>query len=383
MATPEQFPGLVVVKIGSSTLTDSQGKVDQAFISALCAQVATLRAEGRPVVIVTSGAAAAGRERLGLDSRPADIPTLQACAAAGQAALTEAYAQELAARELMCGQVLLTRRDVVDREGYLNVRNTFDRLLELGVVPVVNENDTVSVSEFAFGDNDMLGAIVCGLLGASIYVVLSDVAGLYTDDPSVNSQAQLIDEVRHVDDVAHMAGGSGSDVGTGGMASKVRAAKAMLAAGIPMVVCQGRRPNVLVDVVHGKSVGTRFANPEGPVRGTGRKLWIGLAEIPKGTVVVDDGAVRALLVDGASLLPVGICSTEGAYEEGDVVSVVDRHGTEIGRGVARFSQEDMARVRGLKLDVVGRFFPHKLGQPAIHRDELLVLADSYKDGDYD
>ncbi len=381
MATPEQFFGLTVVKIGSSTLTDSEGRVDHTFISALCAQVATLRAEGRPVVIVTSGAAAAGRERLGLDGRPKDIPTLQACAAAGQAALTEAYAQELARRSLMCGQVLLTRRDVVDREGYLNARNTFDRLLELGAVPVVNENDTVSVSEFTFGDNDMLGAIVSGLLGASIYVILSDVEGLYTDDPSVNASARLIHEVRRADDVAHMAGGSGSDVGTGGMASKVRAAKAMLAAGIPMVVCQGRRENVLVDAVHGKSVGTRFANPGGPVRGTGRKLWIGLAEIPQGTVVVDDGAARALLVDGASLLPVGITATEGDYGEGDVVSVVDCHGTEIGRGVARFSCEDMARVRGLKLDVVGRFYPHKMGQPAIHRDELLVLADSYKGAD--
>lgn len=373
MAAQEQFGGLVVVKIGSSTITDADGKVDATFISTLCEQVAELRSEGRPVVVVTSGAAAAGRERLGIVGRPKDIPTLQACAAAGQAALTEVYAQELARRSLACGQVLLTRRDVVDREGYLNVRNTFDRLLDLGAVPVVNENDTVSVSEFAFGDNDMLGALVSALLGASLYVILSDVAGLYTSNPSTNPDARLIDDVREIDDVVtSIAGGSGSDVGTGGMASKVRAARAMLAAGIPMVVCHGRKRDVLVDVVHGKKVGTRFANTEAHVH-TGRKLWIGLAEIPRGTVVVDDGASKALLVDGASLLPVGISSTSGEYRSGDVVSIMDRQGHEIGRGVTRYSSEDMERIMGLKLDVIARFLPHKAGQPAVHRDELLVF----------
>jgi glutamate 5-kinase len=374
MATPEQFPGLVVVKIGSSTLTDELGRVDEGFIANLCEQVAILRGEGHPVVIVTSGAAAAGRERLGIAGRPRDIPTLQACAAAGQASLTEAYAKELARLDLACGQVLLTRRDVVDREGYLNARNTFDRLLELGAVPVVNENDTVSVSEFAFGDNDMLGAIVSALLGASLYVVLSDVAGLYTSNPSVDDDAELIQEVRAIDDaIAGVAGGSGSNVGTGGMASKVRAARAMLAAGIPMIVCHGRKRGVLVDAVHGMRVGTRFANSTGPVRGNGRKLWIGIAEIPRGSVVVDDGARDALLVDGASLLPVGIHSVNGVFDAGDVVSIEDMDGHEIGRGVSRFSSDDMMRVRGLKLDVVERFFPEKAGQPAVHRDELLVF----------
>lgn len=374
MATPEQFAGLVVVKIGSSTITSADGSVDAGFISSLCEQVATLRAEGRPVVIVTSGAAAAGRERLGLDSRPGDIPTLQACAAAGQAALMEVYAAELAKRSLACGQVLLTRRDVVDREGYLNARNTFDRLLELGAVPVVNENDTVSVSEFAFGDNDMLGAVVSALVGAEQYVILSDVAGLYTSDPSKDAEARLIPEVRAIDDVvANMAGGSSSDVGTGGMASKVRAARAMLAAGIPLVICHGRRPNVVVDAVHGEDVGTRFANPGEHVHGSGRRLWIGLAEIPHGTVEIDDGARHALLVEGASLLPVGVCATSGTYREGDVIRVVDSKGREIARGVTRYSSEDVARVRGLKLDVIARFLPHKQGQPVVHRDELLVF----------
>lgn len=374
MALREQFDDLVVVKIGSSTLTNASGAVDEEFISMLCEQVAELHAEGRPVVIVTSGAAAAGRERLGFTSRPSDIPSLQACAAAGQAALTEVYAKELAKRGIACGQVLLTRRDVVDREGYLNARNTLDRLLQLGAVPVVNENDTVSVAEFAFGDNDMLGAIVSALVGASLYVILSDVEGLYTDDPTTCRDAELISEVKTIDSsIASMAGGSQSSVGTGGMASKVRAARAMLAAGVPMVVCQGRRPHVVVDVVHGERIGTRFANATAVAHGSGRKLWIGLAEVPRGTIVIDEGASRAIVEEGASLLPVGVRSTSGSYDEGDVVSIVNERGFELARGVTRYSSDDMVRVRGLKLDVIGRFLAHKAGQPAVHRDEMLVF----------
>ena len=374
MSIPEQFADLVVVKLGTSTLTGGTQTIDQEYIADLCEQVAVLRGEGVPVVIVTSGAAAAGRERLGIERRPSDIPTLQACAAAGQARLTEIYANELARCGIACGQVLLTRRDVVDREGYLNARNTLLRLLDLGAVPVVNENDTVSVSEFAFGDNDMLGAIVSALLGASLYVILSDVEGLYTANPSVDPTAELLHEVTAIDKrIAAMAGGAGSAVGTGGMASKVRAARAMLAAGIPMVICQGRQPHVLTDVAHGKRVGTRFANDGLAAHGSGRKLWIGLAEMPKGVVTVDAGAARALVHEGASLLPVGVRGVSGTFAEGDVVSVEDAAGTEIARGVARYSSDDMDRVRGLKLDIVERFLPDKQGQPAIHRDEMLVF----------
>lgn len=374
MSTPEQFDGLVVVKIGSSTLTGADGAVDSSFIANLCGQVAQLKREGHPVIIVTSGAAAAGRERLGIVGRPADIPTLQACAAAGQAALTEVYASELATRGFACGQVLLTRRDVVDREGYLNARNTIYRLLDLGAVPVVNENDTVSVAEFAFGDNDMLGAIVCALVGASLYVILSDVEGLYTSDPTSDPAAELISQVQSItSQELAMASGTSSSVGTGGMTSKLRAARAMLSAGIPMVICHGRQEDVVVRVVHGESVGTLFASEQAGSHSNGRKLWIGLAEVPRGSVVVDDGARNAILGNGASLLPVGIRSTNGTYRAGDVVSIVDGHGIEIARGVSRYDSEDMTRVRGLKLDVIERFMPHKSGQPAVHRDEMLVF----------
>ena len=355
---------LVVVKVGSSTLVDSRGAIDRTYIRSLCDQVAGLVEQGHRVIVVTSGAAAAGRERLGFTSRPSDIPSLQACAAAGQAVLTEAYAVVLAERGIPCAQVLLTRRDVVDREGYLNARNTLERLLELGAVPVVNENDTVSVAEFAFGDNDMLGAIVSA----------SDVEGLFTANPQVDPTASLVERVERIDsEVSQMAGGAGSSVGTGGMASKLRAARAMIAAGIPMVICQGRAESIVTRVVNGESVGTRFEAPVGSSRERGLKLWIGLAEVPQGSLVLDEGACRAVLERGASILPVGIVRAEGTFKVGDVVNVVSEQGDLLGRGVTRYSSEDIARVHGLKLEVIARFMPEKDGQPAVHRDELLVF----------
>ena len=366
--------GIVVVKIGSSTLVDDQGAVDRAFIADLCDQVVGLRALGKRVVVVSSGAAAAGMERLGFTKRPQDMPSLQACAACGQAALTEVYAGVLAKQGIACGQVLLTRRDVVDREGYLNARNTLERLLELGVVPVVNENDTVSVAEFAFGDNDMLGAIVATLIGADLYIIMSDIDGLYTANPSQDPHARLIAHLDHIgpEEMA-MAGGAGSAVGTGGMATKLRAARALLAAGIPTVICRGRKPQVLEQVVRGEQVGTRFEAPSGSSHESARKLWIGLAEVPRGTLMLDEGACAAVIKRGASVLPVGVVATEGTYAAGDVVNVVSPQGALVGRGTVRYSSDEMVRVRGLKLDVIARFMPEKDGQPAIHRDELLVF----------
>ncbi len=365
---------LLVFKIGSSTLVDKDGALDQAFIASLCDQVVELREAGWQVVVVSSGAAAAGRDALGFSTRPTDIADLQACAAAGQAALTEAYAQVLRDRGISCAQVLLTRRDVVDRDGYLNARNTLGRLLELGAVPVVNENDTVSVAEFTFGDNDMLGAIVAGLVGADLYVIMSDVDGLYTANPQVDPTATLIEEIDRVDEsVSAMAGGSASAFGTGGMSSKVRAARAMMAAGIPTVICEGRRPRVLLDVASGQKVGTRFTPPADAGHEAGRKLWIGLAEVVRGTLVLDDGAAEAVLSRGASILPVGVTKVTGDFESGEVVNVTNAAGNLLGRGVVRYSSEDMQRVRGLKLDVIARFLGDEAAVPAVHRDELLVF----------
>lgn len=365
---------LAVVKVGSSTLVGADGNIDYAYISGLCQQVATLMGEGHRIVVVSSGAVAAGRSRLGLAKRPSDIPSLQACAAAGQAALTDAYAEVLAQHGIPCAQVLLTRRDVTDREGYLNARNTLERLLELGAVPVVNENDTVSVAEFAFGDNDMLGAIVSALLSADLYVICSDVDGLYTANPATDPTATRINRVERVDaSISGMAEGAGSAVGTGGMVTKLRAARAMLTAGIPMLICHGRQEGVIVDAVHGEDVGTRFEAPAGSSHGSSLKLWIGLAEVSRGSITLDAGAAKAVLERGASVLPVGVVATEGSYTAGDVIDVLDMDGTVLGRGVTRYSSDDMVRVRGLKLDIIARFMPEHAGQPAVHRDELLVF----------
>lgn len=365
---------LIVVKVGSSTLVDDAGSLDLAFVRSLCDQVCALLDGGTRVVVVSSGAAACGRDVLGLPARPKDLRTLQACAAAGQATLTQAYADVLRERSVPCAQVLLTRRDVMDRDAFLNARETLGRLLELGAVPVVNENDTVSTAEFAFGDNDMLGALVAALVGADLYVICSDVEGLYTANPQEDPAATLIERVSEVDQrLSEMAGGAGTSYGTGGMSSKLRAARAMLAAGIPTVICKGRRPRVLLEVASGAPVGTRFEAPEGAVHEAGRKLWIGLAEVPRGSVTLDAGATRAVLERGASVLPVGIVATSGDYRSGDVVNVISCSGDVVGRGVARYSSEDMTRVRGLKLDVIERFLGHAAAQPAIHRDDLLVF----------
>lgn len=367
-------PSLVVVKIGSSTLVDAAGALDRAFVRELCDQVGELLARGTRVVLVSSGAVAAGRDVLGFSERPSDLATLQACAAAGQARLTQAYADVLAEASIPCAQVLLTRRDVMDRDAFLSARTTLGRLLELGAVPVINENDTLSTAEFAFGDNDMLGALVSALVSADLYVICSDVEGLYTANPQDDPEAVLIERVEEVDhELSSRASGAGTSFGTGGMSSKLRAARAMLAAGIPTVVCRGRRPRVLIDVVSGKRVGTRFEAAPGAVHEGGRKLWIGLAEVPRGSITLDEGASRAVLERGASILPVGVVASSGSYEAGDVVNVRDASGDVIGRGIARYSSDDMVRVRGVRLDVIARFLGADRARPAVHRDDLLVF----------
>ncbi len=365
--------GTIVVKLGSSTLVDKNFRIDTSFVRQLCDQIAELEHQGINVILVSSGAVAAGLDKLGFERRPKDIALLQACAAAGQVALTEAYSEVLEEHGIACGQVLLTRRDMMDRVGYLNARTTLRSLIELGAVPVVNENDTVSVAEFTFGDNDTLGAIVATLVAADLYIILSDVNGLYTADPSTHPEATLIHHVSHIDArISAMASGSGGSIGTGGMATKLRAARAAMAAGIPTLVCRGRMPHILLNAVLGKEIGTRFesatANHE-----DSRKLWIGLAEPARGQITLDEGACKAVLEQGGSILPVGITQSEGSYAEGDVLSVLGPDGSLIGRGVSRYSSEDMTRVQGLRLEIIGRFLPEKASTPAIHRDELLVF----------
>ena len=364
----------VVAKLGTSTLLGPDGRIDEAFIARLADQVAELRGRGCDVIIVTSGAIAAALPALGLSERPHDMPTLQACAAVGQVSLVDAYARCLAAHGLGCGQILLTRNDTGSRSAYLHARATIDRLLELGVVPVVNENDTVAVDEIRFGDNDSLAAIVGSLVGADLVVILSDIEGLYTADPRKDASARLIPRVEGVDEnVLALAGGAGSAVGTGGMLTKVRAARALQMAGIPLVICKGRAPGVLVAAATGEAVGTRFEAASGARRESSRKQWIGLAGHDCGCVVVDDGAREALHAQGGSLLPVGVVAIEGTFSRGDVVAVRDAEGTLVARGIAGYSSAEAELTRGMRLEMVARVVPDLAGVPLIHRDELVVF----------
>lgn len=353
----------VVVKIGSSTLVADDGCLDRAFMGRLAAEAAALRDEGWQMVVVTSGSIAAGLRELGCTgARPNDMPTLQAAAAIGQGVLIDAYSETFRCFGMTVGQVLLTRATTGKRESYLNARATIERLLELGAVPVVNENDTVAVDEIRFGDNDTLAAMVATALDADLVVLLSDIEGLYTADPRANTDAELLETVSRLSaEIEASAGGVGSASGSGGMLTKVAAARVLMAAGIPMVICEGQRRNAVTDAAHGKSVGTTFFDGESTGLAA-RKSWIALGKRVKGRVTCDEGAMRALREAGASLLPVGCTALEGAFAAGDPVDVVDAHGRLLARGLAGYSSTALAACLG-----------KRGAEEFINRDELVVF----------
>ena len=362
----------IVIKAGSSTVTGADGRVDRAYLASLAKQVARLREDGDRVVVVTSGAIAAGLDGLGLDARPTDMPTLQATAAVGQVLLLDAYREVFAPHGAAVGQVLVTRHDVGHRQQYLHACHTLERLLDLGVVPIVNENDTTAVEEIRFGDNDYLAALVGMMLHADLVVLLTDIEGLYTGDPRTDSEAHLVEVVDELtDEHVAAAGGAGTDVGSGGMATKLEAARALLKAGIPMVVCDGRREDVVVDAAAGKPVGTLFAGGEAAVKG--KKLWLAYAGQARGSVTIDDGAKTALCLGGKSLLPAGVIKVTGSFVVGDAISVEDREGSVVARGLAGMSAEDLQKVRGLKTSEIARVLVSWSGSEVIHRDQLVIL----------
>ncbi len=362
----------VVVKVGSSTLSRPNGGLDLDFIASLVEQLCTLRERGSSAALVSSGAISAGLESLGLTERPDDMPSLQAAASIGQVRLVEAYAQQFAKHGVPVGQVLLTRHDTGHRESYLHARDTFERLFALGAVPIVNENDTIAVEEIRFGDNDTLAALVATMVSADLVVLLSDIEGLYDADPRVAEEARLLEDVAELtDDLLAAAGGTGSMVGSGGMATKVEAAKVLMKAGIPMVICDGRRPNAIVDAAEGKPVGTRFAGSEGSIGA--RKLWIALGRNPAGEIVIDDGAKQALLERGKSLLSAGVVSVAGRFEAGDAVVLKDKSGTIVARGLSELSSADLDRVKGMRTSDIEAAHPAIAGAEVVHRDRLVIL----------
>ena len=366
----------LVIKIGSSTLTTSESKIDYAYLAEVTDQVARVRAAGWRPIVVTSAAIACGLERLSIEKRPHDMPSLQAAASVGQSALSTAYAEAFARHGIVTSTVLLTRRDTADRRAYLHARDTFDRLLELGVVPIVNENDTISVEQIRFGDNDTLAALVACLVEADLMVILSDIEGLYDANPHHHPDANLIGRVEAIGpEIMAVAGEAGTTVGSGGMITKIKAARVLMAAGIPMVICNGRAPDAVVRAAEGEEMGTRFVAAARPHEITPKKLWIALGDAARGSVTVDEGAKDALVRRGSSLLCVGVAAVEGHFDAGDIVDIKDAEGHLFARGKAAFASDEVELACGRTREAMerNRLLAPLATRPLVHRDELVVF----------
>jgi glutamate 5-kinase len=359
-----------VIKIGSALLTDDGRGLDRQAIQAWVDQIAYLRSEGIQVVLVSSGAVAAGMQRLGLKSRPKEIHQLQAAAAAGQTQLIQCYEDCFQEHQLHTAQILLTHDDLSDRKRYLNARQTLLELLQMGVVPVVNENDTVVTEEICFGDNDVLGALVANLLMADHLIILTDQEGLYNKNPRDYPDAELISEAS-ADDPGLMAMTSGAGVfGTGGMGAKIRAATFASRSAAATVIASGRREQVLADLYSGKVVGTYLYPSQEPL--AARKRWLAGHLQIRGTIVLDKGAVKAIVKDGRSLLAVGIRHVAGDFGRGDLVACVDLTGKEVARGLSNYSAKEAAAVCGKNSADIGAILGFSYGAEVIHRDDMVI-----------
>lgn len=366
-------PGLAVVKVGSSSLRGENGRLDLDQVRVLAEQLVAAREVGTRVVLVSSGAVAAGMGLLGLERRPVDLPTLQACAAVGQGELIHAYQRHFARHGLAGAQILLSQDDFVRRSRYLNARTALQRLLDLGAIPVINENDAVATDELSYGDNDHLAALVASMLDAEVLVLLSDVDGLFDGDPRRDADAKLVERVDDIDllDLDRI-GGVGSYVGSGGMRTKVESARVAVRSATHAVVANARRPDVLTEVLSGAAVGTWFVAQ--PQRLEARRLWIGFALSVHGRIHVDAGAARALRERGVSLLSVGVTRADGSFEVGDAVEVVDPDGVVIARGLTNYDVADVARIAGQSTRQAAEAFGHGYAREVIHRDDLVVLG---------
>lgn len=360
----------IVVKVGSSSLTSAGGGVDEARVDAVARSIAARHARGTQVVLVSSGAIASGFPTLGLRRRPQDLATQQASASVGQGMLLARYTHAFAGHGITVGQVLLTSGDVTRRSHYRNAQRTLFRLLELGVVPIVNENDTVATDEIRLGDNDRLAALVAHVVQAKALVLLSDVDGLY-DAPPTKPEARLIPEVHHVGQIdgVRLGGAGGAGVGLGGMATKVQAATIATAAGIPTLVASSSFADAALEAA---DVGTVF-HPTGQ-RSSTRLLWLAHATTPTGALTLDDGAVEALTVRRASLLPAGITAVDGSFVAGDPVDLLDQSGRAIGRGLVNFDARELPELLGRSTRDLARERGPEYEREVVHRDDMVVWA---------
>ncbi|CCF98262.1 MULTISPECIES: glutamate 5-kinase [Ralstonia solanacearum species complex] len=362
----------LVVKVGSSLVTNDGRGLDQAAIARWAAQIAALRGAGKEVVLVSSGAIAEGMQRLGWAKRPKEIHELQAAAAVGQMGLAQVYESEFARHGIRTAQVLLTHGDLADRERYLNARSTLLTLLGLGVVPIINENDTVVTDEIKFGDNDTLGALVTNLIEGDALIILTDQRGLYTADPRKNPDARFVDEAQAgASELEAMAGGAGSSIGKGGMLTKILAAKRAAKSGAHTVIASGREADVLARLAGGEAIGTQLRAPTG--RMAARKQWMIDHLQLRGRVVLDAGAVDKLTAGGKSLLPIGVTEVQGEFARGEVISCVDTAGHEVARGLTNYSSAEARLIARKVSSEIEAVLGYVSAAELVHRDNLVLL----------
>jgi glutamate 5-kinase len=361
----------ILVKVGSAVLTGNDG-LDLDVITSLVEQMTTLVKSGHTVVLVTSGAIVSGKHRLKLTDKLKSIPEKQAAAAVGQGRLMRVYSKAFEKNGLYVAQILLTLSDLTDRRRFLNIRNTLSTLMEWKAVPIINENDTVAVDEIKFGDNDHLAAMIANIIDADLFVILTTTDGLFDKNPAASKKARLIPLVKKITpDIEAMATEETSSSGTGGMKSKIMAAKKVTAIGIPCIIAPGKRNDVLTDIMAGKEIGTLFLPRSEKLNS--KKYWIAFTLKSKGRLVIDEGAEKALLEKGKSLLPSGVTDVEGNFNPGDAVSCVNRGGTLLAKGLANYGSEDIKKIKGLKTSQISQILGYKDYDEVIHRDNLVVI----------
>ncbi len=363
----------VVVKLGTRLLTDSTGKINFHYMEHLIKVLSHIKSQERDIILVSSGAIGAGMGRMNMSRRPVTIPEKQAAAAVGQGLLVQYYEKYFAHFNLVVAQILLTREDLISRKRYINVCNTILTLIKWGVIPVINENDSVSTEEIKFGDNDRLSALVAGLVNADLLIILTDIDGLYDANPSLDSNANLIPLVGEITpEIKQSAGNTNDDLATGGMITKVQAAEIAINSGVNMVIANGKDPQNLYRIFNGEKVGTLFTAKDHFLRR--RKRWIAYGRIIRGEVTIDDGAKDALLTNGKSLLAIGITEVKGVFDKGELVLVTDSEGKEIGRGLVSYSSDEIDKIMKLPSSKIGEALGYDSEKEVIHRDNMVIEA---------
>ena len=363
----------IVVKVGTSTITYANGKRNFSQIDRLARELSDLQNQGKEMILVSSGAVAVGVDRLGLPAKPSTIPGKQACAAVGQGVLMHTYEKLFADYGQIVAQVLITRTEAIDRHRYTNCRNTFMTLLQQGVIPIVNENDVVALDELKIGDNDNMSALVAGIVDADLVIILSDIDGLYTANPATHPEATLVHTVQEITpEIEASAGGVGSSRGTGGMATKIQAAKAATNSGIQLVIASGTEKNAIPRILQGEEIGTLFVSRENRLQL--RKRWLAFGAKIQGSIVVDDGCAKAIRkAGGCSILPAGIYQVVGDFQSGSTISVIDKEGHELARGLVHYTAAELEKIKGCKSSDIEGILGHKNYDEVIHRDDLVIL----------